>query len=178
MNLRNALLTEHSKINTQFLADYIGNDVQRFADLMHLLLNDEPKVTQRAGWVMSYCVEKYPDLLLPYLKPMIQNLQEKKDLHNAIKRHTMRAFCQVDFEEDLLGRVADIGFNYLSSMEEPVAVKIFSMTVLGNICQKEPDLAQELKLTIEAQMPYGSAGFHSRGKRILALLEKIRKEKG
>jgi len=33
------------------------------------------------------------------------------------------------------------------------------MTVLLNIVKKEPDLKKELKILIEDQLPYASAGF-------------------
>ena len=46
------------------------------------------------------------------------------------------------------------------------------MTVLYNITLKIPELADELKIIIEDQMPYGSAGFKSRGKKILKGLQK------
>jgi hypothetical protein len=41
------------------------------------------------------------------------------------------------------------------------------MSVLGDIAKKEPALEKELKLIIEEQFPYGSAGFRSRAKKIL-----------
>ena len=47
------------------------------------------------------------------------------------------------------------------------------MTVLYNLCKKEPDLANELRILIEEQMLYGTAGFKSRGKRILKELKKL-----
>jgi hypothetical protein len=47
------------------------------------------------------------------------------------------------------------------------------MTVLFNIVKKYPELKDELKMSIEDQLPYGSAGFKSRGRRILKSLEKI-----
>ena len=47
------------------------------------------------------------------------------------------------------------------------------MDVLFNITKKFPELREELRLSIEDQMPFGSAGFLSRGTKILKLLDKM-----
>lgn len=47
------------------------------------------------------------------------------------------------------------------------------MTVLFNLTKHVPDIAHELKIVIEDQMPYATAGVKNRGDRILAELEKI-----
>ena len=51
MDLRAELLEEHSKRQALRVADYIGNDPERFADLMCLFFGNEYRVTQRAAWV-------------------------------------------------------------------------------------------------------------------------------
>ena len=73
----------------------------------------------------------------------------------------------VDVPENLIGEVVDICFGLMESNNTPIAVKVFSMTVLANISIKEPDLKNELALIIEDQMPYGSVGFRNRGAKIL-----------
>jgi hypothetical protein len=49
MNLRESLLAEHSKALTVRIVDYIGNNEERFAELMNLFLNDVPRITQRSA---------------------------------------------------------------------------------------------------------------------------------
>lgn len=39
------------------------------------------------------------------------------------------------------------------------------MSILGKLCKKEPDLMNELRLVIEAPLPYSTAGFKSRAKK-------------
>ena len=50
MNLREALLKEHSKKQMLKIVKYIGNDQQRFDELMKLFLESEYRITQRAAW--------------------------------------------------------------------------------------------------------------------------------
>ena len=171
MNLRKEILKEHSKAHTQYLADKIGPDQDAFDHLIELFLGDEYRVTQRAAWVVSHCSDSYPWLLDNHLKSIIENLQEP--VHDAVKRNTLRILQFKDIPEDLMGIAADICFQFLNSGKEAIAIKAHSMTVLYNIVKKFPELKEELKISIEEQMPFGSAGFRSRGKKILFALSKI-----
>ncbi len=170
MNIKEALLAEHSKAQSERIADYIENDPERFAELMALFFGDEYRLTQRAAWVVGHCADRYPEIIEPHLERIIYNL--RKTTHVAVRRNTVRILQNVDLPDHLLGEAADICFLYLANPEETVAVKVFSMSVLWNICQKEPDLTNELKLLIEEQMPYATAGFKSRGGKILAAIAK------
>jgi hypothetical protein len=55
----------------------------------------------------------------------------------------------------------------LLDADEPIAVKAFSLTILENVCKKEPDLARELVLIINSQFTYSTAAYKSRAKKIL-----------
>lgn len=171
MSLRKELLKEHSKSHTVYLANKIGTNQELFDELIRLFLGNESRVTQRAAWVVSHCIEANPWLIEKHLKSIIENLQ--KPVHVAVKRNTTRILQFIDIPEDLVGLTADICFRFLNSGKEPVAVKVFAMTVLANIVSQYPELSRELKISIEEQMPFGSAGFKSRGRKILKVISKI-----
>ena len=61
----------------------------------------------------------------------------------------------------------------LLSADEAIAIKVFSMTVLVNICKTEPDLKNEVKLAIETQLPYASKGYLNRAGKLLSKLKKL-----
>ncbi len=63
--------------------------------------------------------------------------------------------------------MADSCFTFLSDPKEPIAVKVFSMSVLANITKKQPELRDELRIVIEDQLPYSTPAFKSRGGKIL-----------
>ena len=172
MDLKAAILQEHSKAQAIFIRDYIGDNQALFDELMEHFFSNEYRVTQRAAWVMTHCTDKRPHLINPHLEKMANNLKDKK-IHVAVKRNTVRLLQNVAIPEDLMGTVADCCFNFLADPKEAVAVRVFSMSILYELCKKEPDLAGELKLTIEEFMPHGTAGFRSRGKKILKGVQKI-----
>ncbi|MCG3167556.1 MAG: hypothetical protein POELPBGB_03349 [Bacteroidia bacterium] len=168
MNLREEILGELSIAQYRKIVAYVGNDKKRFAELIGLFLGDEYRVTQRATWAITHCAEKYPALILPHLTKIVDRLE--KDATAAVKRNIIRVFQWIEIPEKLQGRVAEICFRFLCSKDEAIAVKVFSMTVLHNLCKEHPDLKNELRIAIEEQMPYASAGFKSRGKKILKAL--------
>lgn len=176
MDLQKEILKEHSKTQAHKLADYVGNSQTRFKALVEVYLSGSYRVTQRAAWPMSICAERNPHLILPSLKKLLDFLS-KPGIHDSVKRNTIRLLQFIDIPKRNYGQVAGLCFEYLQSKNEPIAVKVFSMTVLSKIMKDEPDLKNELKMIIEDQMPYGSAGFVSRGKKVLKDIAALEKSK-
>jgi hypothetical protein len=166
MNLREAILQEHSKAQCNAIVSYIGHDQKKFDELVSLFLNDEYQVAQRAAWPLSYSVINHPQLIRKHLKKIIRNLK-KPGIHNAVKRHTIRLLQTVDIPEALQGEVMDICFEYIANPTEAVAVKAFSITVLSNLSKQYPDIVPEIKLLLEHQMPHETAAFKVRAKKFL-----------
>ena len=170
MKLREEILKEHSKTQTTRIVNYIGNDAERFGELMDLFFNDEYRVCQRAAWSVSYCGREHPKLLHPYIKKMLNNLNNP--VHDAVKRNTVRVLQNIRIPKALQGLAVKQCFQLLEA-NEPIAVKVFSMSLLGNIAKEHPELKHELKILIETQIPFASKGFLSRASKVLKGLEKL-----
>lgn len=171
MNLEAELQKQSTRRDAEKIARYVSVSRQRMAELMDIFFNGPYRMNQKASWPMNIVADRHPEMLRPYLKEMIDNLEN--DLHDTVRRNTVRVLQFIDIPGELLGKAADKCFQYLGSNDEPVGVKVFSMTVLFNICLREPGLANELKLLIEDQIDTGSAGFKSRGRKILTKLEAL-----
>jgi hypothetical protein len=172
MNIKEELLKEHSKAQTMRIVAFVGVDKKRFQELMQLFLNNEYRITQRAAWSVSYCAIAHPALIKPYMSELIAKLKEP-NVHDAVKRNIVRIWEAIDIPDDNSGEIYDICFGYLRSLDEPIAVKAFSMTVLGKICRNYLELKEELKASIEDMMPFGSPAIVSRGKKLLKELQKM-----
>ena len=170
MDLKQEILKADFKDQALYAARMIGNDDELFATLMDLFFSSDYRTCQRASWVLAQCIDEHPQLIVPYLNRMVQNLYT--DVGDATKRNTVRALQFVDVPEDLWGKTVEICFRYLNSGLEPVAVKVFAMSVLYNLSLNIPEIKGELKISIEDQLPLSSAGFKSRGSKILKKLNK------
>ena len=173
MDIKQALIDEHSKEQAYRIKEYIGKDKKKFAVLMKLFFEKNISISQRSAWVVWFCVNQNPDLIKPYIKKMLEALSDK-DYHDAVRRNTVRIFQDYDLPEKHLGLAANQCFALLQNPQSPIAIKCFSMSVLLNICRKEPDLKNELQLSIEEVLLHSqSKGVKSRGTRVLKALERI-----
>lgn len=166
MDLRKTILQAHNAQQTRKIVDYVGTHAVRFKALIEVFLAGPYRVTQRASWPLSNCVEYHPELIRPHFKALLDVL-EQPDTHVAARRNIVRLLQFVAVPARYRGRVAAICFELLQNRKEAVAVRVFSMTVLANLVQHEPDLAGELRVIIEDNLPYGSAGFISRARKVL-----------
>lgn len=170
MDIKKELLKEHSKRQTTKVVNYIGNDPDRFNSLIKIFLEGPYRVTQRAAWPLSYCVAAHPQLIKPHLQSVLKML-DKKYVHVAVKRNILRFLQDIEIPKRYYGFVTDLCFS-LMDPKETIAVRVFAMTVLAHIAREEPDLKKELKIVIEDQLPYASAGYLSRARKVLKELEK------
>lgn len=170
MNLREEILKEHSKAQCDKIVAWVGNSQKRFDDLFNLFINDEYRVVQRAGWPMSYSAIAHPELFNKHFGVLLKNLA-KDNLHNAVKRNSIRLLQEINIPESYQGEVMEICFKYVASPTEAVAVKAFSLKVLGNLAKVYPEIIPEIKLLIEDQMSIRTAAFKSRAKQLLKSFE-------
>lgn len=161
-------MIDRSKEIIEKLAGEIGDNAERFAELMTLFFGGPYRVTHFSAHLVSKCCDLHPHLILPYLGHMIDLLNQP--VHDSLKRNIVRTMQFIEIPQEHWDKTADRCFGLLQSKKEAVAIKIFSMTVLANLCRKFPELKNELRIIIEDQLPYESAAFVSRGRKVLATL--------
>lgn len=171
LNIKEQLHITHSKENSEIIAEYIGNDQAKFKELVDLFIDEEYRISQRSAMVLGKCTDQYPQLIYPHLEMIILNL--RNPISDAVKRNTVRTLQDTYIPDHLLGEATDILFNIMQNRNEAIAIRVFTMTALYNICARVPELAKELKIIIEDQLPYGSAGFKSRGFKTIKKLDKL-----
>jgi hypothetical protein len=144
---------------------WVGGSARRFNQLFELFINDGYRMVQRASWPISYCAISHPALMKDNFSKLITNLK-KPGLHNAVKRNSVRLLQHIAIPQRYHGEVMVICFGFLQSPTEPVAVKVFSLTVLANLSKQYPEIFSEIKLLVEEQLPYQTAAFKSRAKKL------------
>jgi hypothetical protein len=168
VNIREALLEVHSKDQAMKIADYVGTDPERFAKLMKLMMGPVYRITQRAAWPVSYCIERYPDLVKPYFNDLVKQL-EREDAHVAVRRNVARLLQFVNIPKRYTGRIFEACHNLVDDPNEPVAVRVFSLTVAAKIAKDSPELLDELRMLAKKYPEQSTPGFRSRSRRILGI---------
>lgn len=172
MNIEEQLSRETSRSNWNKIIAYVGEDEERFAELIQIFFLGEKKTIIGSSQAVGVIAEKQPRLIKPYLIDLIGYL--KSDPVDAVKRNTMRIFQFIEIPEEIEGDLFDIAMSYLKSIDTAIAIKAFSMTSLRKICAKYPELSQEVIFQIEILVKEQvSAGLTSRGQHELVKLNKI-----
>lgn len=160
-----ALLTaRHSKAVINRIIAHIGQDEMRFEELLAAYLGENKELARQAAWVFSdvapdfpaSCHQKWPALIA---------LANQSHEHDAIKRGFFRALQRLSTPEAYAGETVQLCFDQLLNRQAAIAIRVFAMTSLVNLAQDLPELKTEIRLILEDELPFGSAGFVSRAKR-------------
>lgn len=163
------LLLEMSRRNTDLVADLVFQKPELFEELFLVFARNEEPISRRAAWVLDTVSEQYPELLAPHLDEITDLLP--KFSHDGLKRHSLRMLARLPLpDDDRLGELITICFNWLLSPVEAVSAKIYSMDLLYRVSQIEPDLKQELADSIEWRINEGTPGYQHRGRKMLKQL--------
>lgn len=169
MNFKDALSLEHSKSLAQEIANIAAQKPSKLKELMECFFDDELRICQRSSWSVGLLGIKHSDLLVPYLRPMINHLENPK--HDAVVRNTLRVWEEMNIPEEFEGEIFEIAFNYLVSPKNAVAIRAFSIALVAKIAKKYPDLKEEVLLEFIAQQEYAEkAAIRFRLKKYIKLL--------
>lgn len=170
MDIRALLESGHTKEISKKIVHLIVQDPTLVQELMDCFFDKNIRICQRASWPVADLGEKHPELLVPYMAQMIQNIETAP--HDAVIRNSFRTWQFMEVPSAYQGEVFERGFQYILDPKAPIAIRAFSMTVCARICKNIPELKEELCLAIEDQLEHGSSGLKSRGRRIIAELKK------
>lgn len=168
LDLKAEILLSYSKANTERIAKLIDQDEKLFRKLMGIYFDlADIELAKKAAWILSHSIRQYPQLINPYIKKLIKYI-DKPGQHDAIKRNGLKALELTTIPEKHYGPLADICFRIVTSGKEPIAIKAYSIGILDKIGDEIPEIRQELKLVLQDLMPYESAGFQSRARKVLS----------
>ena len=139
-------------------------------DYFHILYEEYP-VGMMFTWMLGALTERAPEMMRPLLPDFFAARLEVDIL--GYDRSLSKWFSICGIPVEIEGEVTDQLFEWLMDPKVKVAPKVFSMTALANLAQKYPELGFELRTIIEEQMPEGSAGYKSRGRKVLKQLDEI-----
>ncbi|MFN7926680.1 MAG: hypothetical protein U0Y68_01850 [Blastocatellia bacterium] len=166
MDIRQALLAGHCKRQVDAIVEYIGDDAARFAELMKIFFAGDYRLTQRAAWPMNYCAEYHPELIRPYLPKLLSYLT-RKDAHVAARRNIVRLLQYVEIPPRLAARIYSCCVDLVNDPNEPVAVRVFAVTVAARIAKGKPALHNELQLIVSQHLPHATIAFQKRAQAVL-----------
>lgn len=171
MDFLSQLNTDSSRANIDLMVDAIGKNEKYFLEVYkYMLLNHYP-VSARAARVIDHCCEKHPELFYLIFDDMLQQVPTFEI--DGVKRQFVRMLTRYDISDKYQGKVLDLCLGYIEDARQAIAVRAFSMYVVYNISEKEPELKPELIYLLTEMHIEHANGLE--GLRI-KLLKKLRKE--
>lgn len=164
-------LSDSSRKVADLTASMVYDDPSLFLSLLEVCWSDEYPWCQRASRVVSICTENLPEIARPHLSKIIGRLPRQKS--ESVRRNFLKIFMDNDYKlkEKEKGILLSLCFDYLTGAYS-VGVKAYSMDVLYKLTEGIPELQRELYEIIESQMPEASAGYQSRGLKVMKKIGK------
>jgi len=163
----------------EWVAASAGENPVLFRKLLDYSFNPEKKLAFRASWTLSKVIDKFPELINPYLPRLMENLNglDNESTHRSFLRIiSMSDLNQVSQQHQ--GILADHCFKALNSGFSAIAIKAYSMEILYRLALIYPELAHELAASINMLQGEGSAGVIARGRIVLKKLSENPHVKG
>lgn len=164
MNLAAAILDDHSRARTDAIADWVGRDRRRFAQLFELVQTGEPRLRQCAVWSVSRCVQRHPELIDPWMSTLVELLPDRR-LHVAVRRNFFQILQFARLPESCHDAVFQAATEALGLASETPAVKAYALTVLKRLTGIYPELLPEVRRLVREACPGAPAAVLSRARR-------------
>ena len=106
-------------------------------------------------------------MIRPYISRLI-DLLEVREGHDAMRRNVARLLQFVGIPPRLRARVFQLCYDLVDDPHQPIAVRVFALSVAAKAADYEPNLMNELRLMTSKYLPAASAGFRARARKVLA----------
>lgn len=163
----------HGTKEVTWVAESACQNPAMVSRLVELSFSGDRKLAFHSSWVLTKISDMQPEAVFPYLREMILSLN-KLENESAVRSFLrIISFSEPDqIDEDLHGILTDYCFEALRSGTTAIAVKVYSMEILGKLALKYPELINELASVIAIVETDGSAGIAARGRILIRKLSR------
>ncbi len=164
MNLTELLSQAYNKTTINYLEQWVGNKPENMIQIVALVFGKDYRLAQNASPVMSYVADKHPELIIPYIPRMIDYLEITEN--TGVKRNILRTLQFTPIPPEKEGQLLDTCFKLIENKKATIAEQCYSMTIIFNIAQHEPEILNELKLIVVDLLENASPGFKVRARQL------------
>jgi hypothetical protein len=147
MDLKKEILKGLGVANAKRLARQICDDPKKAKDAVKLIFETETNISMRSAWILSHVSAKEPAVTQKYLPQFLKYLKGQNP-HPGTIRCILNCIEEFNIPEKYTAEVFDHCMNYTKNATLPHAVRAFSITILGKICKKYPELKPEVELVL------------------------------
>lgn len=176
MNIRLELEQELSEIQIIKITEYACSTPTRFRKLMDCFFDPYHRMVLAASWILTKALELHEEMLAPYIPNLVEQITDPKNAKHLI-RNSLRILERIQIPEPFHGVIMNTCFEFIQNPKTEIAIKAYSLTIIYQLSLVYPEIQEELKCIIEEQWDHETPAFKSRGRKILAQINKSRKKK-
>lgn len=161
------LLPDTGKLTAIHAADVAVKNKKIIPEILKTAFADIHPLSVRAANTIEIIDSKKPVLIQPYYKKIISSFNDFKV--DGVKRCLLKIFTRhTELDEELLCMLLNYCFDCVASSSETIGVKAYSLMILYEISNREPDIKNELVAVINKQLSESSPAFKNLGNKILS----------
>ena len=119
----------------------IKNDPKTFNFYTQHLM-EEFDTSWKAAWIINHASWKEDNRITPFISDIINSIKGKKDGH---QRELLKIVAKQRLSEDQVGYFYDVCINLWQDVNKQPAVRYYCMIFIHKICEKYPELENELE---------------------------------
>ena len=147
---------------------YILENPSDLEELIDMSFSDFQPEGWRAAWVLADLVKNDKQICKKVQLLSSKIIYSFKYFNSSGQiREFLKIIQLLKIEEEDMGLLIDMCFNWLLNRKVDQSFRIYSMQIIYDYSKKEPDLLPELKAIIEQEIEYAKPGFRSRANKIL-----------
>jgi len=149
------------------VVEFVGNDPDRFSELMTGLTDARPVVRMRSADAIEKVTRRYPNLLQAYQASLFQQLHIATQ--QEVRWHLAQLMPRITWTEDEVADIVHVLTDWITT-ETSAIVIVNSLQAIFDLSAVHPRFRDELKDLLETQLATGSPAVKSRAKKLLKKL--------
>ncbi|MFY9946809.1 MAG: hypothetical protein WAL07_12190 [Exiguobacterium chiriqhucha] len=146
---------------------YVGNDPDRFSELMTGLTDDRPVVRMRSADAMEKVTRRHPKLLRAHQASLFEQLQIATQ--QEVRWHLAQLMPRMTWTEEEASGIVHVLTDWIDT-ETSAIVIVNALQAMFDLSAVHLRFHDELKALLESQLETGSPAVKSRSKKLLQKL--------
>ncbi|XCA84274.1 hypothetical protein ABKJ26_04030 [Exiguobacterium mexicanum] len=146
---------------------YVGNDPDRFSELMTGLTDDRPVVRMRSADAIEKVTRRHPKLLQAHQASLSQQLH--RAIQQEVRWHLAQLMPRLTWTEDEAADIVQMLTDWIDTETSNIVI-VNSLQAIFDLSAMHPRFRDELKVLLETQHETGSPAVKSRSKKLLQKL--------
>lgn len=149
------------------VVEFVGNDPDRFSELMNGLTDDSPAVRMRSADAMEKVTRHHPELLRAHQAPLFQQLH--RATQQEVSWHLAQVMPRMTWTEEEVADIVRVLTDWIATETSNIVI-VNSLQAMFDLSAVHSRLRDDLKALLESQLETGSPAAKSRSKKLLQKL--------